>query len=207
MGSKRKPERLPGNPVARSFRYFALAVTRPGIAFKKLESEEGFFPGFFLNALKWVLCEFYVYYLYRTNQVFFIPPWVAIPADSFRYWLLFYYIPYGIVFWILVAGLVQTLSLVLGGRGSFTGTLNIVGIMIFTPFVFIDTIDALFIILNGGNWSVVFNSITRTILVVWGTVLLTVGLRVMHRLSVIRAVAISILVSVFGIFVNVIFVR
>ena len=195
------------HPIVRSFFYFARCVTHPVRAFTLLQSETSFMPGFFLNALKWVLAEFYVYYLYRTNQVFFIPPWLAIPVDSFRYYLLFYYIPYGIVFWILVAGVVQTLSMAFRGKGSFTATLNIVGIMIFTPFVFIDTIDALFMILNGGNWAIVFNSITRSVMVAWGAALLTLGLRVMHGLSLVKAIAIAILVSAFSIFVNVIFVR
>ena len=195
------------NPIGRSFLYFARCVAHPGEAFRLLQSEASFLPGFFLNALKWVLAWFYVFYLYRTNQVYFIPPWLAIPADSFRFYLLFYYIPYGIVFWILVSGVVQTLSLAFRGKGSFTATLNIVGIMIFTPFVFIDTIDALFMILNGGNWALIFNSITRSVMVAWGAALLAVGLRVIHDLSPAKSIAISILVSAFSIFVNVIFVR
>jgi hypothetical protein len=40
--------------------------------------------------------------------------------------------------------------------------------MVFTPFVFIDTIDALFMILSGGNWSVVFMTTTRIVLVAGG---------------------------------------
>jgi hypothetical protein len=50
-------------------------------------------------------------------------------------------------------------------------------------------------ILNGGNWAVVFNSITRSILVAWGAVLLVVGLRVVHALFLAKAVAIAIVVS------------
>jgi hypothetical protein len=120
---------------------------------------------------------------------------------------LFYYIPYGIFAWIFTAGVVQTLSTALGGQDKFTSTLNIVGVMIFTPFVFIDTIDALFIILNGGNWNIVFNSITRTLYVLWSGVLLVFGLKEIHELNTAKSILIAVLVIPLTIFVNLIFIR
>ena len=193
--------------IQRSFYYFGQSVINPKKAFSLLKDESDFSVGFFLNTLKWVLCELYVYYLFKTNQVLFIEPWLNIPADRYRYYLLFFYIPYGIMAWIFTAGVVQTLATALGGKGTYTSTLNIVGIMIFTPFVFIDTIDALFIIINSGDWNIVFNSITRTIYVLWSGFLLVFGLVKIHELKVAKSAGIALFVIPLTIIVNLIFVR
>ena len=193
--------------IGRSFRYFTQSVVNPKKAFSNLKNETTFGVGLFLNTLKWVLCEFYVYYLYISDQVLFIPPWLNIPADNYRFFELFFYIPYGILAWIFTAGVVQTLAIVLGGKDDFTGALNIVGVMIFTPFVFIDTIDALFMVLNAGDWNILFNSVTRTIYVVWSGVLLVYGLNVIHELKLKRSILVALVVIPLTIFVNLIFVR
>jgi hypothetical protein len=193
--------------IQRSFYLFAQSVVNPQRAFSLLTEERGFAVGFFLNTLKWVLCEFYVYYLFKTDQVLFIEPWLNIPVEQYRYYELFFYIPYGIIAWIFTAGVVQTISNALGGKGTFASTLNIVGIMIFTPFVFIDTIDALFMIINAGDWNIVFNSITRTIYVLWSGVLLVFGLLEIHELKAAKSAIIAFFVIPLTIFVNLIFVR
>jgi hypothetical protein len=120
---------------------------------------------------------------------------------------MFFYIPYGILAWVFTAGVVQTLAIALGGKGTFTNTLNIVGIVIFTPFVFIDTIDALFMILNAGDWNIVFNSITRSIYVLWSGVLLVFGMNTIHELRTVRSTIIALIVMPLTVFVNLIFIR
>jgi hypothetical protein len=85
-----------GNLVIRSFRYFVESVAGPHGAFERLETEETY-----------------------------LQPWLNIPADMYRYYELFFYVPYGIAAWILTAGFAQTLSLAFGGKGSYTGTLNV----------------------------------------------------------------------------------
>ena len=193
--------------IRRSFRYFTQSVVNPKKAFSELKNETTIGVGFFLNTLKWVLCEIYVYYLFITDQILFIPPWLNIPAENYRYFELFFYIPYGILAWIFTAGVVQTLAKALGGRDDFTGSLNIVGVMIFTPFVFIDTIDALFMVINAGDWNIIFNSITRTIYVIWSGVLLVYGLNIIHELKSKKSVLIAFLAIPLTIIVNLIFVR
>jgi hypothetical protein len=205
MEGIRAMNRLP--LIKRSFLYFTQSVVNPRRAFSDLKNENTIVVGFFLNTLKWVLCEFYIYYLFVSDQVLFIPPWLNIPAGSYRYFELFFYIPYGILAWIFTAGIVQTLANVLGGKDDFTGALNIVGVMIFTPFVFIDTIDALFMIINSGDWNILFNSITRTIYVIWSGVLLVFGLNIIHELKINRSILIAFLVIPLTIFINLIFVR
>jgi hypothetical protein len=195
------------HPIIRSFYYFAFSVIHPFKAFKLLQDEKNFVTGFFLISLKWGLCEIYVYYLYISNQVLFLQPWLNIPADIFRYYELFYYVPFGILMWIVTAGITQTLSLALGGKGSFTSTLNIIGIMVFTPFVFIDSIDTLFIFLNNGQWSIIFNSITRTIFVCWSAILLSTGLYVIHKLSFYKIILITLVTTALCTFITIIFIR
>jgi hypothetical protein len=195
------------NAFKRSLRYFAGSILRPHETFRLLGQEQGIKVGVILIAIKWILCEFYVFYLYYTDQVLFAPPFLNIPAEDFRFYELFYYIPFGFVLWILIAGLAQTLARALGGKGSFENCLNIMGIVVFTPFVFIDSADVLFMIVNQGNWAFTFNTFTRTLYVLWSTVLLAVGLNVIHRLSLARSTSISIICSLFSVLVNVIFIR
>ncbi len=171
---------------------------------KRKQSSESFFiaktrdrfiSGFFLNTLKWVLCEFYILYLYKTNQALFIQPWLTIPEDQYRYYQLFFYIPFGILIWIFNAGVVQTLATTFGRKGTYSDTLNIIGIMIFTAFVFIDTIDYLFMFLNGGNWNVVFNSMTRVLFSLWGSIFLAIGLIENHKLKPVISIIITVLLE------------
>jgi hypothetical protein len=93
--------------------------------------------------------------------VLFADPWLAIPPEQYRFYQLFFYVPFGLIAWILGAGLIQILCRALGGQGTFEQNLNILGIVVFTPFVFVDTADTLFMILNHGNWNLVFNTVTR----------------------------------------------
>jgi len=97
--------------------------------------------------------------------VFFARPWLKRPAASYQYYELFFHIPYGLLAWIFSVRVLQTLAKAFGGMDSFASTLNVLGITIFTPFIFIDTIDALFMILNPGDRNIVFNSITRIVYV------------------------------------------
>jgi len=135
----------------RSLHYFVQSVLHPKASFRALGQEETIRVGFVLIAAKWILCEFYVFYLFCTDQVMFAKPWLNIPVEDYRFYQLFYYIPFGLVLWILISGLVQVLSKTWGGKASFEDSLNIMGIVVFTPFVFIDSLDAMFIVLNGGD--------------------------------------------------------
>jgi hypothetical protein len=198
------------SPVAvlkRSLRYFAGSILHPHDTFVALGGEPTFAVGFVLTALKWGLCEFYVLYLYLTDQVMFAEPWLNIPVEQYRFYQLFFYVPYGFVLWILLSGVVQVLSQSWGGKGSFESSLNILGIVVFTPLVFIDSLDTLIIILNGGNWSPVLNPLTRVMYVIWSIVLLTIGTHAIHRLGWAKSAVIGVACSVFSVFVNVIFIR
>lgn len=195
------------NALKRSLRYFASSVLHPHDTFRLLGRESSIRVGFVLITLKWVLCEFYVYYLFYTNQVLFAEPWLNIPAESFRFYELFYYIPFGFILWILIAGLAQTLARALGGTGSFENCLNIMGIVVFTPFVFVDSTDTVFMIINQGNWSFIFNTMTRSLYVFWSTGLLAIGLNVIQKMSLAKATFVSVFCSAFSVLVNVIFIR
>lgn len=81
------------------------------------------------------------------------------------------------------------------------------GIVVFTPFVFIDSADVVFVILNGGDWSPVFNPLTRTVYVLCSTVLLAIGTHVIHGLRLSKSVVISVICNLFRVLVNVVFIR
>lgn len=203
MSDTRTEERV----VRRSLRYFVGSILHPLQTFQALDGERTFAVGFVLTALKWGLCEFYVFYLYYTDQVMFAKPWLNIPVEEYRFYQLFYYVPFGLALWILLSGLVQVLSRAWGGKGPFESSLNIMGIVVFTPFVFIDSLDVLIIIFNGGNWSPVLNPLTRILYMLWSAALLTIGTHVIHRLGWAKSAVISVVCCMFSVFVNVIFIR
>lgn len=198
---------MENNVFKRTLRYFTQSVINPTNAFKLLSKEHSFIIGFLLMFAKWFLCEFYVLYLFLSNQELFAKPWLNIPSASYRFYELFFYIPFGVLLWILNSGIIHILAVTSGGKGSFKDSLNINGIAVFTPFVFIDTIDVIFMIINGGNWNILFNSITRSIFVIYGIILLSVGIHTIYNIRWIKSIIISILCSGIGTLICIIFIR
>jgi len=62
-----------------------------------------------------------------------VPPWVAIPAEHYYFWEIFFGAPVFLAGWILAAGLVQLLSKPFGGAGTFEGTLAVLGFAMTIP--------------------------------------------------------------------------
>jgi len=62
-----------------------------------------------------------------------VPPWVAIPAEHYHFWEIFFGAPVFLAGWILAAGLVQLLSKPFGGAGAFEGTLAVLGFAMTIP--------------------------------------------------------------------------
>ena len=114
------------NVFKRPLGYFARSILHPQASFKALGQEETIRVGFVLIATKWILCEVYVFYLYFTDQVMFSKAWLNIPVEEYRFYQLFYYVPFGLLLWILISGLVQVLSKMWGGKASFEHSLNII---------------------------------------------------------------------------------
>ncbi|MFQ6084550.1 MAG: YIP1 family protein [Candidatus Aminicenantia bacterium] len=67
----------------------------------------------------------------RAEIVF--PAWIAIPAEDYYFWEIFFALPVYLLGWILAAGLVQLLSKVFKGSGTFEGNLAVLGFAITIP--------------------------------------------------------------------------
>ncbi len=61
------------------------------------------------------------------------PPWVAIPAEHYYFWEMFFALPVFTLGWILAAGLVQLVSKAFRGSGSYEGTLAVLGFAMALP--------------------------------------------------------------------------
>lgn len=62
-----------------------------------------------------------------------IPAWVLIPKDEYYFWEIFFTIPVFIVTWILASGLIQLLSKIFKGSGTFESTAAVLGFALSIP--------------------------------------------------------------------------
>ncbi len=61
------------------------------------------------------------------------PAWIAIPAENYYFWEIFFALPVFLMGWILGTGLVQLLSKALKGNGTFESTLAVSGFALTVP--------------------------------------------------------------------------
>lgn len=62
-----------------------------------------------------------------------IPAWIAIPEDKYYFWEIFFTIPVFTLTWILASGLVQLLSKMFKGAGTFESTAAVLGFALSIP--------------------------------------------------------------------------
>jgi len=61
------------------------------------------------------------------------PAWIAIPAEQYYFWQIFFQIPVFVLGWILAAGLAQLMSKAFKGSGTFEGTFAVLGFALTIP--------------------------------------------------------------------------
>ena len=61
------------------------------------------------------------------------PPWLAIPAEDYYFWQIFYALPVILLGWILASGVIQLLSRGFHGQGSFEKNLAATGFSLVVP--------------------------------------------------------------------------
>jgi len=114
--------------------YFENTIIRPRRAFSELLSDP--------RRLKHGFITFLIMVLLYTVGILFIAfsgaeptmrPWLAIPSKNYYYWQTLFYAPVFITGWILAAGVVQLLSRLFKGNGTFEDTASLLGFGIAVP--------------------------------------------------------------------------
>jgi hypothetical protein len=114
--------------TGKSFRkYYIDLIIRPGKTYELLVSDDrmlGF--GFRAVLITAVLYTFvYVFLILGGGQPFH--PWLAIPPEIYYRYNVFFVAPSMFMGWILSAGVVQLISRLFSGKGSFEQTLSVIG--------------------------------------------------------------------------------
>jgi hypothetical protein len=203
--------------------YFSGAVIKPSSTFSRLlkDSQHLIYgvKAFFLIGVLYTLTVIGLA-IVRAEIVF--PAWIAIPAENYYFWEIFFTLPVFLLGWILAAGLVQLLSKIFKGNGTFEGTLAVLGFAMAIPaFVMwipetIVTVLFLLGIMTQKEWIEIsarpgfwrfFAAVYQFVALVWYIVLFSIAVSVTQKLRWWQAVIIgTLVVSIIG-FVMIIFIR
>jgi hypothetical protein len=125
------------------------------------------------------------------------PAWIAIPADKYYFWEIFFALPVCILGLILAAGLVQLMSKAFKGEGTFEGNFAVLGFALAVPMFLTwvpETVGTILFLLNvmsqkewleitanPGFWHV-FAAAYQLVAVAWYLVLFPVAVSAAQKL-------------------------
>jgi hypothetical protein len=151
-----------------------------------------------------------------------VEPWIAIPAEEYYFWEIFFGMPVFIMGWILAAGLVQLLSKWFKGSGTFEGVFAVLGFAMTVPMFVTWIVETLLTVLiligvmshtqwveitaRPGFWQV-FGIGYQLVALAWYLVLAPIAVAVTQKLRWWQATIVGTLTVVIVGFVMVIFIR
>ncbi|AIF69695.1 hypothetical protein PAP_06490 [Palaeococcus pacificus DY20341] len=157
-----------------------------------------------------------------THAVPVVPPWVAIPAEDYYFWEIFFTLPVFVMAWILAAGLVQLCGRVFNGEGTFEDTLAVLGFVLTVP-MFVtwipETVMTLLFLAGAITQREllemtskpgalrVFASTYQLVALVWYLILTTVAVGVVQKLRLRQAAVVAVLTVLTVGFIMLIFIR
>lgn len=114
--------------------YFAGTIVKPRVSFAGLRDD----PRRLTLAAKAVfviggLYTLTVIGLAVVRAAIWVPPWVAIPAEDYYFWEIFFAIPVVAMGWVLAGGVGHLLSKPFGGSGSYEDILALLGFAFSVP--------------------------------------------------------------------------
>ncbi|MCP2604883.1 YIP1 family protein [Candidatus Aminicenantes bacterium AH-873-B07] len=203
--------------------YFGGVVIKPRSTFNRLLKDPQHLiygvKAFFLIGVLYTLTVIGLA-IVRAEIVF--PAWIAIPAEDYYFWEIFFTLPVFLLGWILAAGLVQLLSKIFKGNGTFEGSLAVLGFAMAIPaFVMwipetIATILFLLGVMTQKEWIEIsarpgfwhfFAASYQFIALAWHIVLFSIAISVTQKLRWRQAIIIGTLVVAIISFMMMIFIR
>ena len=203
--------------------YLGGTVIKPRSTFHKLLNDSNhLLYGLGAILLIGVLYTLTIIGLAVTNTEIFTPAWIAIPPEQYYFREIFFAIPVLLLSWILAAGLVQLISKPFKGRGSFEGSLAILGFALTIP-MFVTWIpetigsvlflcgvmnqqDWLEITSNPGFWQV-FSTGYQFLAIIWYLILFPIATAIAQKVRWWQAVAVGITAMAISGFILFIFIR
>lgn len=163
---------------------------------------------------------YFVSYLYGASTTleevyagwFFTEPFIPIPKDTYRLWEALFILPMYLTCWILLAGFARLVAKPFGGKGSFKENLNVLGFAYFVPLYFFVIFD-FFLIGPAYSWNLAaarglygieiqrFATAIGFLYIglpfgVWAPILAVMGIKSAERISLWRAVPVTLIAMI-----------
>lgn len=124
---------------------------------------------------------------------------LKVPIEKYYLYESFFLLPVTICTWILLAGLIQIISILFKGKGSFEDTLSLIGlpffiliIFMFIPDIIIDYLMPKSIIESYIFWNII-NPIRLLLVSFWIIIIHIIAVKEVQKLTNIKAIIITIL--------------
>jgi len=174
---------------------------------------------------------YFVSYLYGASTTleevfagsFFAEPFIPIPKEVYRLWQALFIVPMYLSAWILLAGCAHVAAKAFGGKGSFRENLNVLGFAYFVPLYFFVVID-FFLIGPAYSWNLaaargLYGSGIQSLATaigflyvaipfgVWAPILSVIAIKTAQRISIWKAVAVTLIamipvIALFGLLIR-----
>lgn len=114
--------------------YFLKTIIHPKTSLENLVNDpKKLRYGFFSTLLIGILYTLVVTGLAIKKVSIVTEPWIAIPAESYYFWSIFFCIPLFLILWIISAALIQIFAHLFKGSGQFEQSLSIMGFSFAIP--------------------------------------------------------------------------
>jgi len=204
------------------WRYLKGTVIRPFKTFERLQDDpQRISKSFQAILLIGILYTLTVVMLAAGGALISAPAFLALSPENYYFWEMFFALPVVVLGWILAAGFAHLLSRGGKGRGTFEGTLAVLGFAVAVPQSVTWLTETAFAILlllgmkqeefmelsaQPGFWQT-FVIAYQAIAVTWMLFLVILGLRASQRLKWRRAILFGLLTTVLFMAVMIIFIR
>lgn len=190
-------------------------IIHPILTLKKfLRHEKRLFYSFITVLLFGVIYTIGVIFAYIFNHLpYGIEIILKVPIEKYYLYESFFLLPITICTWILLAGLIQIISILFKGKGSFEDTLSLIGLpyFILIIFMFIPDIIVTYLMPKSIVESYIFWNIinpARLLLVsIWILTIHIIAVKEVQKLTIMKTIIITILSYIPYMAINLTYIR
>lgn len=202
--------------------YFWGTIATPRKTFQQIQKEKSTSVGLTLVIVFGFLAgiTYFVSYLYGASTTLEeiaagmsgAEPLIPIPKETYRLWETFFILPMYLTAWILLSGSARLAAKIFGGRGSFKENLNVLGFAYFVPLYFFVVFD-FFLIGPVYSWNLAANrglygpgiqdfaTVLGFLYIaisfgVWAPILTAIAIKITERISLWKAVVVTLIAMI-----------
>jgi hypothetical protein len=184
--------------VRLAIRYWALATVRPAPAIRTLKAHPSKVAiAFWINLIFAAMYTVTVVIYTLIGRLPAFAPWVPIPVERYYLYQAFWTIPWGLMTWILMAGICHLLAIAgpqLRAGYQFEDALTVCGLAWIVPNLICMWIPETLLVPFGVSWPSWLETLRIMVIPpLWQTALVALGLRITHEIGWLRAVLIGLL--------------